>query len=161
MTTVKMAKRAILISSEHRDRRVLISLAIFAAKIVLESALACAQQTQSVPTSFASIRAQRGWIRRGDNRQIHVLRDVMSDAIVAIDPGSAHWARIDLLLSKHEVINHQRTIRRGEQFAQTRLCYRLIAIVERPRTFKKLVVLNRRALWQSSPKFCDSFTRVS
>src|SRR6059036_238562 len=45
MTTVKMAQRAVGISGENRNRRVLMSFAIFAAEIVLESAVACAQQT--------------------------------------------------------------------------------------------------------------------
>src|SRR6266705_2462667 len=118
MATVKMAKRAVAVSRENGNRGVLMSRRVFAAKIVLESAFAGAQQTQSVPASFASIRAQRGRIRRGDNRQVHILRQVMSDAIVAVDPGSTHRARIDLLLAKHEVIDYQRTIGRGEQLAQ-------------------------------------------
>src|SRR5207302_10240601 len=141
--------------------RVLISRRVFAAEIVLESAFAGAQQTQSLPASFASIRAQRGWIRRGDNRQVSILREVMSNSIVAVDPGSTHRARIDLLLSKHEVIDHQRMIRRGEQLAQLYLSYRFIAIVKRRRTFKKFVILNSCSLGQCSPQVRDSFARVS
>src|SRR6266849_5045000 len=133
------------------------SFAIFAAEIVLEGAFTGAQQTQSIPASFASPRAQRGWIRRGDNRQLHVLRQVMSDAIEAVDPGSTHRARYGLLPSVHEVIDHQRTIGTGKQLAQPYGFCRRIAIVKGRRAFKKLVILNRRALWQSSPQRRDSF----
>src|SRR5437588_4287951 len=97
---------------------------IFAAEIVLKSALAGAQQTQLVPTSVSRVRAQRGWISRRDNREVNALRDVMSNTIVAIDPSGTHWARDGFLLSIHEVVNHERTIRAGEQVAQTYLLYR-------------------------------------
>src|SRR6266567_7684385 len=107
MPTVKMAQRAITVSRENRNRRVLMSFAIFAAEIVLESAFAGAQQTEFVPSSFTSVCAQRGRISRGDNRQVNVLREVMSDSIEAIDPGGTHWARIRLLPSVHEVIDHE------------------------------------------------------
>src|SRR5438445_10775728 len=60
MATVKMTQRAITVSRENRNRRVLISFTIFAAEIVLESTLPRAQQTQFVPAPFPSIRAQRG-----------------------------------------------------------------------------------------------------
>src|SRR6266850_114433 len=59
MTTVKMAQRAIAVSRENRNRGVLMSFAIFAAEIVLKSAVAGAQQTQFVPTSLQRVRAQR------------------------------------------------------------------------------------------------------
>src|SRR5205814_3756088 len=74
MPAVKMAQRAVTVSGENRDRRILTSFAIFAAEIVFESALAGAQRTQSVPASFASIRAQGSWIRCRDDCQINILR---------------------------------------------------------------------------------------
>src|SRR6266536_2783251 len=133
---------------------------VFAAKIVLESAFTGAQQTQFVPASFASIRTQRGRISSSDNCQIYILRHVMSDAIVAVDPGSAHRARIRLLLSKHEVIDHERTIRRGEQLAQPyRLCRRITS-VEDCWAFNQLIVLNCCTLRKSPPQRGDSFARV-
>src|SRR5205823_3927114 len=149
MAAVKMTQRAVIVSRENRNRRVLMSRRVFAAEIVLKSAVARAQQTQSVPASFASIRAQRGRISSSDDRQVHILRQVMSDAIVAVDPGSTHRARIDLLLSKHEVIDHQRTIRRSEQLAQPYFYCRFISLVKRRWAFKKLVILNRCSFWQS------------
>src|SRR5260370_7214251 len=94
------------------------SFAIFAAEIVLKSAVAGAQQTQLVPASFSRVRSQGRRISRGDDRQVNALRKVMSDSIEAIDPGGTHWARTRLLLSVHEVVNHQRTIRAIEQSAQ-------------------------------------------
>ncbi len=45
MTTVEMAQRAVTVSRENRNSRVLIAFAIFAAKIVLESAFPGAQQS--------------------------------------------------------------------------------------------------------------------
>src|SRR5207245_6340670 len=45
MATVEMAQRAVAVSSENRNRRVLMSFGIFASEIVLESAFAGAQQT--------------------------------------------------------------------------------------------------------------------
>jgi len=59
------------------------------------------------------------------------------------------------------MIDDQRTIRRGEQLAQTHLGDRLVTCIESRRAFKKLVILNRRALWQFSSQLCDFFTRVS
>src|SRR6266478_1136930 len=118
------------------------SFAIFAAEIVLKSAVAGAEQSELVPTSASRVRAQRGGISRRDNCQVYVLRDVMSNAIVAIDPGGTHWARYGLLLAVHEVVNHERTIRRSEQFAQAYFSCRTIAIVKRRWTFYELVILN-------------------
>src|SRR5467141_296349 len=104
----------------------------------------------------------------------------MSKSIVAIDPGGTHWAGTCLFLSVHEVVNHERTIRRsesrrvgtqsrlgesrrvgtqsrlGEQFAQPYGFCRRIAIVKRRWAFHKLVILNRRPLWQSPPQRGDS-----
>src|SRR5882724_8176633 len=45
MTTVKMAQRAVTVSCENRNRGVLMSFAIFAAKIIFKSAVTGAQQT--------------------------------------------------------------------------------------------------------------------
>src|SRR6267142_4038546 len=136
------------------------SFTIFAAEIVLKSAVAGAQQTQFVPPSVPRVRAQRGRICRRHNRQVNVLREVMSNSIEAIDPRGTHWARYGLLLAVHEVVNHERTIRRSEQLAQPYIFCRSVAIVKRRWAFKKLVILNRGTLWKSPPKRGDSFTRV-
>src|SRR6266581_928724 len=136
------------------------TFAIFAAEIVLKSAVAGAQQTQFIPTSFSCVRAQRGRICRRDNRQVNILREVMSNSIEAIDPGGTHWAWYGLLLSVHEVVNHERTIGRSEQLAQPHFFCRRVAIVKRRWTFKKLVILNRCTLWKFPPQRGDSFTRV-
>jgi hypothetical protein len=97
-------------------------------------------------------------ISGGDNRQVNVLRQVMSDPVEAVDPGSAHRAGIRLLLSEHEVVDHERTIRRRKQFAQTHSSDRFITFVEKRWAFQELVILNRCTLWQCAPKLCDSFT---
>src|SRR6185369_18074848 len=99
MTAVKVAQSAVAISSEHRDRRILTAFAIFAAEIIFESAFAGAQQTQFVPTSFTSVRSQGGGIGGSDDREVNILRQVMSDTVVAIEPRSAHRTRLRLFLS--------------------------------------------------------------
>lgn len=50
-----MSQRALTVSSENRNGRILISFAILAAEIVLKSAVAGAQQTQFVPASVLRI----------------------------------------------------------------------------------------------------------
>src|SRR5690242_360689 len=51
MTGIKMSQRSILVSREHRNRRVLMPFRIFAAEIVFKATVAGAQQTQFVPTA--------------------------------------------------------------------------------------------------------------
>src|SRR6185503_8894112 len=102
---------AITVSCEHRNRRVLISFTILAAEIVLKSAIAGAQQTQFVPASDSRVRAQGRWISRCHDRQVDILREVMSNSIPAIEPGGTHRARSGLSLSEHHLIDNERTIR--------------------------------------------------
>src|SRR5205085_7935762 len=137
MTTVRVAQRSVALTSENRNRRVLMSFAIFTAEIVFESAFAGAQQTQSVPTSIAGMGSQRGGIGSSDYREVNVLRQMMSNSIEGIDPGSAHRTGIDLFLSEHEVIDHQRAIGISEQFAHPNSGDGFVAIGERSRAFKK------------------------
>src|SRR6185503_17778612 len=95
---------------EDRDRRILTPFLVFAAEIIFKRAGAGGKQSQLVPASIARIRTQHGRIGCGNDGKLNVLGDVMSDAIVAIDPGSAHWASSRLLLPKHEMVDHQRPI---------------------------------------------------
>src|SRR6266498_2983036 len=82
---VKVAKNAVLVSSEDRHRRVLVSLAIFAAQIILEGVRARTQQPQSVPISGASMCSQCCGIGCGYDRQIDVLDQVVGDTIEPVD----------------------------------------------------------------------------
>ena len=51
MSCVEVAKGAVVVSSENRDRRVLIPLAVFAAKIVFERIVATTQEPQLMPAA--------------------------------------------------------------------------------------------------------------
>jgi len=101
---------------------------------------------------------QCGRIRRSQNHQVNVLGQVMSNSVEGVEPCSAHRTRLGLFLSKHEVIDHQRTIRRSEQFAQTNFLDGFVAIVERSWAFKKFVILNCRTLRKLTAQLGNSFT---
>src|SRR5258708_2485830 len=93
VSAVKMADGAVVVPSEDANRRILTPVGIFAGQIVLERAGAGAQEPQSVPSPFAGMRAQGRRIGRGNNREVDVLGQVMSNAIQAVDQRGAHWAR--------------------------------------------------------------------
>src|SRR4030095_12349124 len=129
-------------------------------KTLLESAFSCAQQAKLVPSSVPRVRSQRRWIRGSYDRQINILRKVMSDSVVAVDPCSAHRTGLCLFFSIHELIDHECTIRRGEQFAQAHFSCWFIAIIERSWALKKLVVLNCCSRRQSRGQCSNAFTLV-
>src|SRR5689334_8111416 len=107
MNTVKVAQGAVAVSSDNRDHRVLRTVTIFASEIVLESVFGRTQETQFVPTATPTERSQRRHIGSSNNGHIHVLSEMLSDAVEGIDPRSTHPTGRDLLLSKHEVIDHE------------------------------------------------------
>src|SRR5207249_5020072 len=82
---------------------------------------------------------------------------MIGDAVHAIDPGCAHWARIRLLLAEHEMVNDDRAVRPGEKLAEGYGTNRRIAGLECRRTFLKRVVLDGRAFRKTTPQFRDSF----
>ena len=95
MNAVKVAQRAVVLASEDRDCRVLTAFAIFAAEIVLESAFAGAQQTQSVPTAVPRVCPERCQIGSGDNRDVDVLREMMGNSVEGVEPRSAQRTNSD------------------------------------------------------------------
>ena len=92
MSRVEVTKGAVIVPSEDRDRRVLIPLAVFASEIVFERIGATTQEPQVVPASPARVRSQRHRIGRGNNGNIDILGQVMSDTIPAVDP-SVHMGQ--------------------------------------------------------------------
>src|SRR5438874_2667169 len=74
MSTVEMAKRAIMVPGEDRHHRVLVALMIFAAQVVFESICGAAQQSQLVPASGPGVRSQSWCIGGGNNGKIQILR---------------------------------------------------------------------------------------
>src|SRR5438034_8691497 len=60
MRTVEVAKRAGAVSDENRDRRVLVSFAIFATHVVFEGVGAATEEPEPIPASAARMRSQGG-----------------------------------------------------------------------------------------------------
>ena len=116
---VEVAQSAVGVARENGNGGVLMPFAVFAAEVVLEGAVAAAEEAQPVPAARASVRAQSGHIGGGDDGEVKILSEVMGHAVGAVDPGGAHWASLGLPLSVHQVIDDERAIGLGEEFAQT------------------------------------------
>src|SRR5215469_672037 len=80
----------------------------------------------------------------GDNREVGVLGNVVSDSVYAVDPSRTHRTRPGLTFPVHQVINHQRPAYRAEQFAQTDGSYWRVARIQVDWTFYEFVVLHGR-----------------
>ena len=109
---------AVTIPIENGDGGVLSALAVFASQIVFECAISGAQQTQSVPATRAGVGSQGCRIGSGDNREVDILSDVVSDSVDTVDPRGAHRTRFGLTFPVHQVIYHQRPVRCDEEIAQ-------------------------------------------
>ena len=53
-------------------------------------------------------------VRGSNNGDVNVLCKMMDDTVQSIYPKCAHRARAPLLLSEHEVVDHQRPVSGGE-----------------------------------------------
>src|SRR5436305_2330612 len=82
---------------------------------------------------------------------------MMGDPVVAVNPGSAHWAWAGLFFSKHEVVDHQRPVRRRKQLTQTHSPRGRVASAEVRRTFFELVVLHGGAPWKTAAELGNPF----
>ena len=152
-----MAQGAVSVAGENRNGGVLTSFAVFAAEVVFEGAVSGAEEAQLVPASRARVGAQSGEIGGGDDGEVEILSEVMSDAIGAVEPGGAHGARLGLPLSVHKVIDDERAIGLGEEFAETDGAHRRVTGVKVARTLFKLIVLNRSALREMAAQLGDAF----
>src|SRR6185369_17625081 len=74
-----------------------------------------------------------------------------------VNPGGTHRTSLGLFLSKHELIDHERTIRRSEQLTHANFSDWFVAILERSRAFKKLVILDRRTFWHPAAQLRNAF----
>src|SRR5690349_125879 len=119
MAGIGMTDRAVIVLRKNGYRRILIPVFVFATQIVLERARTGTQESQSVPAPRASILAQAYWISCSNDRQIEVLSEVMRNAIEAVDPRRAHRAGCRLSFSEHELVEHDRSIRRCEKLAES------------------------------------------
>ena len=82
---------------------------------------------------------------------------VPDGGVQAVDPHCAHGARGRLELSVHDVLDHERTIRRGEELAESHAPDRLVAVGQVARTLQELVVLHQGARWELAPQGGDPF----
>src|SRR2546430_16824424 len=92
MCGVRMTERAVAVPRENRDGRVLPAFCILTAKVVFERAVPATEQPKVAPSSSASVLAQRKWICGGSDGEVDVLGEMMTDAVVAVDPHRAHRA---------------------------------------------------------------------
>src|SRR5919204_1658863 len=113
-----MTERAIAVPRENRDRRVLPAFCILAAKVVFERAIPATEQPKVAPPTSASVLAQARRICGGSDGEVDVLGEMMTDAVVAVDPHRAHRAGTGLTLPVHQVVDDQWPIGPAEQFAQ-------------------------------------------
>jgi hypothetical protein len=160
MRCVKVAQDSPGVARENGNSRVLSAFAVFAAKVVLEAAVGSAQETQFIPTPSASVGAQSRDVGGRDNREVKVLSKVVCDPVSAVKPGGAHGTRLGLFLSEHEVIDDQRAIRLGEEFAEADVSHRRVTRVEVTRALFELIILNSSTLRKIAAKLCYAFTLV-
>src|SRR5947207_13211853 len=106
MGCVEVSNPSVTVFGKNRHSGILVALAIFAPKIVLEGVGAGAQEPQLIPISFSSVRSKRFRIGRRDDRDVDVLSQVMSDAIPTVDKERAHRAWAGVLFSVHKLIDH-------------------------------------------------------
>src|SRR5262245_17452868 len=99
MRGVDVAERALAVSREDGDGRILVAFDILAEQVVLERAGSTTEEAKVVPSTVAGVLAQGRWIGSGGDDEVDVLGEMMSDAVVAVDPHRAHGAGIDLLLA--------------------------------------------------------------
>src|SRR5688572_19991435 len=84
----------------------------------------------------------------------------MRNAIPGIEPRGAHRAGSGVLLAVHELIDNERSIWRGEQFAQSHFSGWRIALVKKRGPLYELIVLQERARRQLSAKRGDLFAQI-
>lgn len=87
MRTIEMVHGAVGVAGENGNGGVLMPFAVLAAQIVLESAVAGAEQAQLVSATRAGVRAHRGDIRGRDHGEVQILSEMMGHAIGAVEPG--------------------------------------------------------------------------
>ena len=157
MRGVEVAHGAVGVAGENGNGGVLAAFVVFAAQVVLEGAIAGAEEAQLVPASRASVGAQSGEIGGSDHGEVEILSEVMGHAVRAVEPGGAHGARLGLPFSVHEVIDDERAIGLGEEFAEADGARGRILGVQVARTLFKLIVLNRSALREMAAQLGHAF----
>ena len=148
MAGIGMTDRALIVLRKNGYRRILIPVFVFATEIVLKRARTGTQESQPVPAARASMASQVCWISCSNDRQIEVLSEVIRNAIEAVDPRRAHRAWFRLSFSEHELIEHDRSIRRSEKLAESYGSYGRVSCVESRGDLLEDVIQDGRALWK-------------
>src|ERR1700677_3139807 len=99
--------------------------------------------------------AQSGDISGANDCEIEILTEVMGHAVGAVEPGGAHRAGLGLPFSVHEVIDDERSIRFGKEFAEADRVHG-VSGVELARPFFKLIIRNRSALRKMAAQLSDA-----
>jgi hypothetical protein len=82
----------------------------------------------------------------------------MGDTISTVEPGGAHGASLSLPFSEHEVIDDERAIGLGKEFAKADGAHRrIITIVEVRWTLFKLIVMNKGTFRETAAQLSDAF----
>src|SRR4026209_1046569 len=98
MSAVEVSHRSIGITCEHGHRRILTAVAVLASQIVFERILTGAQESQIFPSARAGVFAKRRRVGGRNDSEVDILGQMMSDAVVSVDPHRAHGAGLRLLL---------------------------------------------------------------
>src|SRR5438552_10302301 len=101
--------------------------------------------------------AQSREIGGSDNSEVKILSEMMGDTISTVEPGGAHGASLSLAFVEHEVIDDERAIGLGEEFAEADNAHRRITSVGVTWTLFKLIVLNRSAFRKIAAQLSDAF----
>src|SRR5438874_3468074 len=152
-----MAYGAVGVAGENGNGGVLMAFAVLAAQVVLESAVAGAQEAQPVPAARSSVRADRGDISGSVDGEVNILSKMMGNAVGAVEPGGAHGAGFGLPLSVHEVIDDERAIRPGEELGEADGAQGRVTTVQVVRPLFKLIILNRSALREMAAQLSHLF----
>src|SRR5262249_31916373 len=99
--------------------------------------------------------SQARQIGGGNNSQIQILSEMVSDAIKTVNPRRAHRTRLCLFLAEHEVIDDQRPIRACEELAESYLLNRCVSCIKFRGDFLEYVILDRRTLGELAAQFRD------
>ncbi len=157
MRGVEVTQGTIGVARENGNGGVLIPFAVFAAEVILERVVAGTEEPQLVPASRTGVGAQSGDIGGRNDAKVEILSEVMGYSVGAVEPGSAHWARVALPFSVHQVIDDERAIGLGEEFAEPDDAHGCITSIEVARSLFKRIVLDRSALREMATQLSDAF----
>jgi hypothetical protein len=85
-------------------------------------------------------------IRCCNDCQVETLCEVVRNSVESVDPCGAHWTWIHLFLSKHELVEHDRSIRTGKKLAESYGLNGRVSSIEARRYFFEDVIRNGRTL---------------